>query len=84
MQRNKVIYALSDAALVVTSDLEKGGTWTGAVEQLEKYRMVPVFIRNGPAASKENGACCREAGSNGPSPATPTLLRLRSHKLRSS
>lgn len=27
MQRNKVIYALADAGLVVTSDFEKGGTW---------------------------------------------------------
>lgn len=36
MQRNKLIYALADAALVVSSDYEKGGTWAGAVEQLEK------------------------------------------------
>jgi DNA processing protein len=45
MQRNKLIYALSDAALVVNSDYEKGGTWAGAVEQLEKYRFVPVYVR---------------------------------------
>jgi predicted Rossmann fold nucleotide-binding protein DprA/Smf involved in DNA uptake len=30
MQRNKLIYALSDAALVMNSDFEKGGTWAGA------------------------------------------------------
>ena len=36
MQRNKLIYALADAALVVNSDYEKGGTWAGAVEQLER------------------------------------------------
>ncbi len=45
MQRNKYIYALSEAALVVSSDYQKGGTWAGAVEQLEKYRFVPVFVR---------------------------------------
>lgn len=45
MQRNKLIYALSDAALVVSSDLNKGGTWAGAVEQLEKLRLVPVYAR---------------------------------------
>lgn len=45
MQRNKLIYALSDVALVVNSDLNKGGTWTGAVEQLEKLRFVPVYVR---------------------------------------
>ena len=27
MQRNKFIYALADAALVVNSDLNRGGTW---------------------------------------------------------
>lgn len=45
MQRNKLIYALSDAALVVNSDYEKGGTWAGAVEQLEKYRFISVYVR---------------------------------------
>lgn len=46
MQRNKLIYALADTSLVVSSDLNKGGTWTGAVEQLDKLKFVPVFIRS--------------------------------------
>ena len=46
MQRNKYIYALADAALVVNSDLNKGGTWSGAVEQLDKYRQIPIYIRS--------------------------------------
>ncbi len=46
MQRNKLIYALADAALVVSADLGKGGTWAGATEQLEKLRLVPVFVRS--------------------------------------
>ncbi len=45
MQRNKAIYALADAALVVSSDHKKGGTWAGAIEQLQKYRQVPVYVR---------------------------------------
>lgn len=45
MDRNKLIYALSDIALVVESDLEKGGTWQGAVEQIQKLKVVPVFTR---------------------------------------
>ena len=45
MQRNKLIYALSDISLVVKSDLNQGGTWTGAVEQLEKLHFVPVYVR---------------------------------------
>ncbi|PZW99341.1 putative Rossmann fold nucleotide-binding protein DprA/Smf involved in DNA uptake [Pseudomonas sp. 478] len=46
MQRNKLIYALSDASLVVNSDLNKGGTWAGAIEQLDKLNYVPVFVRS--------------------------------------
>ncbi len=46
MQRNKLIYAFADAALVVNSDLNKGGTWAGAIEQLDKLKFVPVFVRS--------------------------------------
>lgn len=46
MQRNKLIYALADTSLVVSSNLNKGGTWAGAVEQLDKLKFVPVFIRS--------------------------------------
>ncbi|TWC50924.1 putative Rossmann fold nucleotide-binding protein DprA/Smf involved in DNA uptake [Pseudomonas sp. SJZ080] len=51
MQRNKLIYALADASLVVNTDLNKGGTWAGAVEQLDKLQYVPVFIRSTGAPS---------------------------------
>ena len=46
MQRNKLIYALADASLVVSSDIDKGGTWAGAVEQLDKLRFVTVYVRS--------------------------------------
>ncbi|MGR2682593.1 DNA-processing protein DprA [Chromobacterium haemolyticum] len=46
MQRNKLIYALADSSLVVSSDFNKGGTWAGAVEQLDKLKFVPVFVRS--------------------------------------
>ena len=45
MQRNKLIYALADAALVVSAEFEKGGTWAGAVEQLDRHRFVSVYVR---------------------------------------
>ena len=45
MQRNKLIYALADAALVVNSDYRKGGTWAGASEQLERLNFVPIYVR---------------------------------------
>jgi DNA processing protein len=46
MRRNRLIYALADASLVVNSDLNKGGTWAGATEQLDKLHMVPVYVRS--------------------------------------
>jgi len=46
MQRNKLIYALADAALVVNTDLNQGGTWAGAKEQLDKFKFVPVYVRS--------------------------------------
>lgn len=43
MARNKYIYCLSRAAIVVRSDT-KGGTWSGAIENLKK-RWVPLWVR---------------------------------------
>jgi predicted Rossmann fold nucleotide-binding protein DprA/Smf involved in DNA uptake len=47
MDRNKVIYALSDAALVVSSAAENGGTWAGAVEALDAARIAVYVKANG-------------------------------------
>ncbi len=46
MQRNKLIYAQADAGLVVNCDVDQGGTWAGAVEQLDKLRWTPVYTRS--------------------------------------
>ena len=43
MERNKLIYASSSGTAVVRSDLNKGGTWTGAVEAL-KHHWSHVFV----------------------------------------
>jgi predicted Rossmann fold nucleotide-binding protein DprA/Smf involved in DNA uptake len=43
MDRNKYLYALAAAAVVVDSDT-KGGTWTGALEN-EKYGWTRAFVR---------------------------------------
>lgn len=45
MDRNKYIYALSSAGLVMNADLNKGGTWSGAIEILEKLRFLPLYVR---------------------------------------
>ena len=55
MGRNKLIYALADYAVVVSSEVETGGTWRGATEAL-KARWCPVFVRSGedqPAGNRE-------------------------------
>ena len=50
--RNKVIYALADAALVVEAETGKGGTWRGAKEQLQQFGKVPIYTRSrGPASA---------------------------------
>jgi predicted Rossmann fold nucleotide-binding protein DprA/Smf involved in DNA uptake len=62
MQRNKLVYALADAALVVSAELDKGGTWAGATEQLDVLHSVPVYVRsngkvmNGLDALRRKGA----------------------------
>ena len=44
MGRNKLIYALADFGLVVQSEFNKGGTWTGAVEELDRIGGRPIFF----------------------------------------
>jgi predicted Rossmann fold nucleotide-binding protein DprA/Smf involved in DNA uptake len=74
MQRNKVIYALADVALVVSADFQKGGTWTGAIEQLEKLHLVPIFVRSDPNAGKGNSALLQHGAVPWPNPRNPDEL----------
>jgi DNA processing protein len=77
MQRNKLIYALADAALVVSSDYEKGGTWAGAVEQLNKLKFVPVYIRSNGETEKGLEALRKKGALRWPDPMTPEALAER-------
>jgi len=52
MARNKYIYCLSDAAVVISSSRGKGGTWNGAVENL-KNCWVPLWVK--PVQEKISG-----------------------------
>jgi len=45
MDRNKLLYGLSDAALVVASSADSGGTWAGATEALRHGRL-KVFVKS--------------------------------------
>ena len=66
MRRNKYIYALSNAGLVVCSDLEKGGTWAGAVEQLQALHFVPVYVKAEGASSPGLDALRRKGARDWP------------------
>lgn len=61
MARNRYIYCLADAGVVVCSEAGKGGTWHGALEVL-KARWVPLWVqrteevRSGNAALAQRGA----------------------------
>ena len=45
LARNKLVYALADAALVADTARGRGGTWSGAVEALGRFRSGPVYVR---------------------------------------
>ncbi len=52
MSRNRYIYCLADAAVVVSSMTDKGGTWNGALENL-KGAWIPLWVKR--AASAKSG-----------------------------
>lgn len=69
MGRNKIVYGLSYWGLVVSSAARKGGTWTGAIENL-RAGWVPLFVRDETDALEGNLALLREGA-----------LPLRLHEL---
>ena len=73
MQRNRVIYALAEAGLVVNADFNRGGTWAGAVEQLKKYS-VPVFVRSNGDPSAGLEALQQRGARPWPEPEDPDAL----------
>jgi len=54
MDRNKLIYAMADYSLIVSAEHNKGGTWSGATEELKRKDAIPVFCRIDPDAPKGN------------------------------
>jgi DNA processing protein len=75
MQRNKIIYALADAALVVSADLGKGGTWSGAKEQLERFRSCALYVRVHPNAPEGNRELQKRGALPWPQPETGEELK---------
>ena len=79
MARNKYIYCLSDAAVVVTSSQGKGGTWSGAIENL-KRGWVPLWVK-GPAesSSSSGNAALVKQGARWLPDSAPALSALFAH-----
>jgi predicted Rossmann fold nucleotide-binding protein DprA/Smf involved in DNA uptake len=45
MGRNRVIYAMAEAAVIVRADANTGGTWAGAEAELKREDAIPLFVR---------------------------------------
>jgi predicted Rossmann fold nucleotide-binding protein DprA/Smf involved in DNA uptake len=61
MGRNKLVYALARATLVVAAEPGTGGTWAGAVEALERH-VAPVLVWCGAGASAGNALLVERGG----------------------
>ncbi len=66
MARNRSIYCLADTAVVISSVPNKGGTWSGAIEDLE-VQWVPLWVKKSdeeksgnPELIKRGGRCLPE------------------------
>jgi len=68
MERNKLLYGLSDAGQVVASSADNGGTWAGACEALQHGR-VKVFVKSTGTIAPGNPKLLRMGGI--PFPAEP-------------
>ena len=61
MDRNKYIYCLSKSTVVISSDYNKGGTWTGAIENL-KNKWVRLIVRSDEKVPKGNIELIKKGG----------------------
>jgi DNA processing protein len=86
MGRNKLIYALADAALVVSSAKGEGGTWAGATEQLQTLHFCPIHVLSDPRGGPGLAALAEIGARPWPAPTTVDGLQalLRNVDQRSS
>ena len=80
MSRNKVIYALADYGVVVSSGYNEGGTWSGAIEQIERLKLVPIFVRDGETVPEGNKRLLKQGAL--PFPAQPWTTALKDELAR--
>ncbi len=74
MGRNKLIYAFADTSLVVNAEVEKGGTWSGAAEQLRYLRYSTVYVRSTGAPSNGLDALRALGAIDWPNPREPSAI----------
>ncbi len=73
MARHKYIYTLADQALVIDSALGSGGTWEGALEDLQQ-RWVPLYVRT-PGNGAGNAALDRYSALEAVAPRVDAMQR---------
>ena len=67
MARNRYIYCLADAAIIICSSAGRGGTWNGALEGI-KARWVPVWLKRSPHTASGNSELSSRGGQWLPDP----------------
>lgn len=75
MGRNKLIYTLADYAIVVASDVEKGGTWAGSSEAI-KAEWLPVFVLEYSDMPEGNRVLLEKGGISFPYPFPKSFSKL--------
>jgi predicted Rossmann fold nucleotide-binding protein DprA/Smf involved in DNA uptake len=75
MARNRYIYCLADAAVVVSSTPDKGGTWHGAIEDL-KAGWVPLWVKKSCARNSGNTELVRRGAKEWSQNDFPNLINL--------
>lgn len=76
MRRNRYIYCLADAGIVVATSKDSGGTWNGAIENL-KHGWVPLWVKEN--ADPDSGSAALVArGARWLPPGDPDVSALTS------
>lgn len=65
MSRNRYIYCLADASIIVSSKANEGGTWCGAIEDL-KNEWVKLWVKPSKAAGSGNPEIARRGAAELP------------------
>ena len=82
MGRNKVIYGLAAAAVIVRADANSGGTWAGAEAELKREGAIPVFVRAEGDVADGNRALLALGAREFPSPPWLDLRALLTTEAR--